>query len=770
MPGLHMNRWRVASAAAWIALTLALLAAPAIDVERTVQAAQPLEVIGHLGGAAREVVVRDRYAYIATGAALEVWDLRDPTQPRLSGTLPRRGIARGGGTSNIMRLRLEGPHAFLADRNMVQIVDVADPAAPREAGRFARLNATFVDLAVRGRHLYLANGFNVDDGVVIVDISNPSAPVEVGRTADGRYDRLLLSGDRLFALGNLAVSIDRNDRPGMRVYDITAAAPVVVAETTDIRSVGDAALDESHLFKVFNDVLTVFDVSDPARVRQVGRFTAAGLIDRLAILSGRAYLTHAGHVEMLDISDPKQLRSLGVLRVAPGSERTGRVGLGMAQDLLLVTDSDRGFAVVSGVDRGELRIAARRDTDLPGQVMRVAVADGRAYVLTAGSAFVVDISNLASPAVMGRHVLPPGSHARGIAAKGSRVYLSVARAGRHELHVLDMSAPAAPRLLALADLGEGFPDDLLVRGDIAYGAAYYFDSAAAIGKRALRLVDVSDPAAPRLIGSAEIAGVTAGEDHFPELALTAGTALLRHNRGLALIDVSDPTRPTVVGSYEEAGRRPHAVVASGARAYVAQGPVEMSVTMLDIADRSAPRALTSLRPAWAPYHLGLSARHLYGGSAEGLEMFEVNVGAPIRRVASAFLPEAVESVVPRAGHAFVADGDGGLYILHTGDADAPIEVPPTRVPRPAATATPSGPTPTPHPVAMVCPQVQHRVPAAVLNAALANPESILGWNQLEMPSQPPSPFNTRRTWLTVHTPAVPYHLLSNSVLYRARCP
>ena len=263
MPGLHMNRWRVASAAAWIALTLALLAAPAIDVERTVQAAQPLEVIGHLGGAAREVVVRDRYAYIATGAALEVWDLRDPTQPRLSGTLPRRGIARGGGTSNIMRLRLEGPHAFLADRNMVQIVDVADPAAPREAGRFARLNATFVDLAVRGRHLYLANGFNVDDGVVIVDISNPSAPVEVGRTADGRYDRLLLSGDRLFALGNLAVSIDRNDRPGMRVYDITAAAPVVVAETTDIRSVGDAALDESHLFKVFNDVLTVFDVSDP---------------------------------------------------------------------------------------------------------------------------------------------------------------------------------------------------------------------------------------------------------------------------------------------------------------------------------------------------------------------------------------------------------------------------------------------------------------------------------------------------------------------------
>jgi len=66
--------------------------------------------------------------------------------------------------------------------------------------------------------------------------------------------------------------------------------------------------------------------------------------------------------------------------------------------------------------------------------------------------------------------------------------------------------------------------------------------------------------------------------------------------------------------------------------------------------------------------------------------------------------------------------------------------------------------------------VVNRVPRPVLDAALANPERVQGWNQLQNPNAPPSPFNQRRVWLTIRTLAVPFDLLFNPVLYRASCP
>jgi hypothetical protein len=64
----------------------------------------------------------------------------------------------------------------------------------------------------------------------------------------------------------------------------------------------------------------------------------------------------------------------------------------------------------------------------------------------------------------------------------------------------------------------------------------------------------------------------------------------------------------------------------------------------------------------------------------------------------------------------------------------------------------------------------NRVPRAVLDAALANPERVGCWNQLQNPSLPPGPINARRVWLTLRNPGLPFDLLFNPVLYRASCP
>lgn len=83
------------------------------------------------------------------------------------------------------------------------------------------------------------------------------------------------------------------------------------------------------------------------------------------------------------------------------------------------------------------------------------------------------------------------------------------------------------------------------------------------------------------------------------------------------------------------------------------------------------------------------------------------------------------------------------------------------------------------PAGCVCRITRQKVPRAYIDLALANPPSIMGWNQLQNPNKPGSPPyptprhdwppNPRRTCLDLQNRAVPFHPLFNSVLWRAGC-
>jgi len=70
----------------------------------------------------------------------------------------------------------------------------------------------------------------------------------------------------------------------------------------------------------------------------------------------------------------------------------------------------------------------------------------------------------------------------------------------------------------------------------------------------------------------------------------------------------------------------------------------------------------------------------------------------------------------------------------------------------------------------VCPQIVGKVPAAVISAALADPESISGFCQLRNPGLPFHPtFNPRRNRLSVHNLSKPFHPLFNGLVFKAGC-
>ena len=94
---------------------------------------------------------------------------------------------------------------------------------------------------------------------------------------------------------------------------------------------------------------------------------------------------------------------------------------------------------------------------------------------------------------------------------------------------------------------------------------------------------------------------------------------------------------------------------------------------------------------------------------------------------------------------------------------APSPPPATPGAAPPSTATPGSPA------VPVSRNVRERIPPSVIAWALANPEKVGGWNQLERPGLPPGPYNRRRTCLSLQNPSAPYHPIFNGLVFRAGC-
>ncbi|MCC7021161.1 MAG: hypothetical protein IT332_15470 [Ardenticatenales bacterium] len=82
------------------------------------------------------------------------------------------------------------------------------------------------------------------------------------------------------------------------------------------------------------------------------------------------------------------------------------------------------------------------------------------------------------------------------------------------------------------------------------------------------------------------------------------------------------------------------------------------------------------------------------------------------------------------------------------------------------TAGPCGPPLTPQ----ACPKLANRVPAVVIDAALADPGRVLGWGDRCNGAVPFGPFNPRKSRLTLLNPGVPFHPTLNSVVFKCGCP
>jgi hypothetical protein len=513
----------------------------------------PVEVLGHIGGAADAIFVEGDYVYAGMGPELAILDSSDPAHPTRVGYVVLPG--------DIKDIAVLDDYAYVVAGHytvVLHIINVASPSSPEvvgsyRVGRF--LTSSINRVAVVGTYAYVTWGGCTfpaicPGGLKVLDISSPTMPVEVG------------SYDLDYPAQDIAIS-------GHYAYFVKGATNVWPTEGG----------------------LWVVNIADPQSPTEVGHYSTSELLISSVTVTGRyAYITlrDSGALRILDISKPASPREVGAYE--PG---------GRAYTAALVGDYAYVSQRIEENDTywyGSLIVDISNPTapslvgSYEGHVADMAVAGIHVYAAKGGAGVgVLDVSTPPAPVQIGVYA-PPGV-GYDLAVSGRYAYLADG-----DLRVMDLAAPMDPREVGIYE-----PDGVAVGVEVAGDSAYV-----AVGTDGLRVVDVMTPTAPSEIGSYTPPTSTA---NVADLAIAGDYACLAaQGGGLRILDISNPTIPVEVGVYDVDADR---VLAQDTYAYVLSH--DHTLHIVDISDPNAPVAVAFYELAYCYdfAELAISGNHLY---------------------------------------------------------------------------------------------------------------------------------------------------------------
>jgi hypothetical protein len=530
-----------------------------------------------------DIAVAGSRAYVANRrGSVSVFDLTDPAQPRDVAVLPIG--------PDVWRVAVANGLAYLmSDGSVLRVLDVREPDTPVEIGSL-RLG-TAGRVIPSGDRVYVTSPGHL----AIVDVSDPAHPRQVGSASfpvsrDCHWDQGTLAA----AAGSYVYVSTQEDS----LYVVDAADPsqprIVGSIATGFfgsrASVLEVAVAGRYVYSASQRGLRVFDVADPTRPVDRGVYDGAGGVYAVVARGDALHVTGEAGASILRMDAAAGLSKVGTY---------ARRGAGT-----LLTTSGR-FAYVAatpgGIDVVDVADPRRPQADgthtaawvpsratIGGGVMVVAV-DGQGLR-------VLSLADPVRPIEMGALSLPGFAHALATAGQG-RVVLATSSWphgwGSGHLRVLDVADPARPVELGSLLL-PGAPRDLVVVGRHAFVAE------AAESGSGLRVVDLADPGRPalgRLHATRGYAGPMAsvGSRLYVLASRTSG---VYPETDLAVFDISDPAEPRFERQYDVSWlAHPLALALADGRAYIVDNPV--GLCGLDL-DTVSPTPVLDCDERWGP--------------------------------------------------------------------------------------------------------------------------------------------------------------------------
>lgn len=317
-----------------------------------------------------DVAVDGNYAYVLlglddTGGGIQIVDVSDPANPMETGYYDF-----WSGDSTMMPWA-DGPESFTvkgsfayvaAGTTGVRIVDLTDPLAPTEIGRYQ--NHVFATgIGVSENYAYVidkySGGWGTGEGLTILDISDPENPTEAGIYSTGSSARdVEVSGSYAYVA---------SDPDGLYIIDIsTPSSPQEVGFFDTDYSTNDIAVSGSYAYvanswQLDGGSLSIIDVSTPSSPQAVGSFNSQGdsyyVPYGVAVNGSYAYVTYGEYgLRIVDVSTPTSPQEVGFF------DTDGYpYAVAVSGNLAYVADGSDGLYII----QNNLLVSTDEDPSLP---------------------------------------------------------------------------------------------------------------------------------------------------------------------------------------------------------------------------------------------------------------------------------------------------------------------------------------------------------------------------------------------------------------------
>ncbi len=214
--------------------------------------------------------------------------------------------------------------------------------------------------------------------------------------------------------------------------------------------------------------------------------------------------------------------------------------------IYLASQSNQRLLVIDGADKSALRLlgSVRLGNSEKGVLYKVAYREGHCYVAhqTEKKLFVVDVRTPSQPVVVGSVAVTTGSDGPfSVMLHGKYALVGTIFGKRNCLAVVDIENRAEPRLCTQVfdpDMGQ-------VSGEIV--GDFYFT--ANWDKDAFLVFDVSDPSNPKL--AAKLVDQRLGKPNRCVVAGDRAYLPMVQGDGVAVVDIADPTAPRFLTSFRD---------------------------------------------------------------------------------------------------------------------------------------------------------------------------------------------------------------------------
>ncbi len=674
--------WQRAISTAITSGLLSLIAIGPVAGQNCIEYTDYLHFVGSLDtpGHPVGVAVTDDHAYVADAgdeddpSNLFVLDI-STAMPEIVGSVQTTGAAQDVAFDGIFAYVVSSSNAP-SYHSGLEVVDVSNAASPVIVGSVNTPDNSEIEWArsvvLAGTYAYVAISTTYAGRLDIIDISNPALPAIIGSVGlPLRAVDVAVAGTHAYVATGYCNEWECIG--ALEVVDVSNPALPAIVTSVAMYDVYGVVVAGTHAYvtgyhpSAYGLRLFVFDISNPIFPAIVGS-VIINSIGGLAVAGNLAYIAGGSGLEVIDITNPASPAIIS----GTGLPDSG-YGVTVAGNYAYLTGSDLGVVDISNPTSPA--IIGGVDMELAG---RVVVAGNLAYV--AGfpgfhgvtSLQVVDVSNPASPVILGSVSLPSSCWAPSVAVSGNYAYVPTGCCDdglcTGALQVVDVSNPAAPIIVGSALISSSRAATCVaVAGTHAYVTTGLCYNVQCTG--GLEVFDVSNPALPTRVTS-----VPMEYAHSVMVAGNYANVVAGHVRGLRVVDISNPAAPVMVCSMDVPGAVEVAVAGDLACVAVTAWSGGGGLEILDVSNPGAPIVIGSIDTSGAD-NVAIDGIYAYASNRFGVRVIDISDPASPVFVGGAnvlSLPYVTDVAVAN-GLVYLADYSNGLIILPT-QCQAPTSV------------------------------------------------------------------------------------------------